>query len=177
MRGRRTTGCLAGFRRILLYTKGTILPPMLPFHSAIGFPRRIFLVRWGQVYPLSGTKPRGRQGACVRLPACFRHLRLFRSAILHSIVTAIKLTGMPSLSLGLIAEGDASAGVDDGGLLDDEAVLGQAGDVAAAVGQRDLVDLVGVEPDLALTAIEDVGRKALLELERHCSCEIWGGRQ
>ena len=83
---------------------------------------------------------------------------------------------MPSLSLGLIAEGDASAGVDDGRLLDDETVLGQAGDVAAAVGQRDLVDLVGVEPDLALAALGDVGREALLELERHCACEIRGER-
>ena len=82
---------------------------------------------------------------------------------------------MPSLSLGLIAEGDASAGVDDGRLLDDETVLGQAGDVAAAVGQRDLVDLVGVEPDLALAALEDVGREALLKLERHCAYGIRGG--
>ena len=74
---------------------------------------------------------------------------------------------MPSLSLGLVAEGNAGTGVDHGGLLDDETILGKTGDVAAAVGQRDLVDLVGVEPDLALTALEDVGREALLELERH----------
>ena len=74
---------------------------------------------------------------------------------------------MPSLSLGLVAEGNAGAGVDHGGLLDDETILGQTLDVAAAVGQRDLVDLVGVEPDLALTALEDIGREALLELERH----------
>ena len=78
-----------------------------------------------------------------------------------------KRTSMPSLSLGLVAEGNAGAGVDHGGLLDDETILGQTLDVAAAVGQRDLVDLVGVEPDLALTALEDVGREALLELERH----------
>ena len=78
---------------------------------------------------------------------------------------------MPSLPLGLIAEGDASPGVDDGRLLDDQTVLGKAGDVAAAVGQRDLIDLVGVEPDLALAALEDVGREALLELERHCAYE------
>ena len=77
---------------------------------------------------------------------------------------------MPSLSLGLVAEGNEGAGEDHGGLLDDETILGKTGDVAAAVGQRDLVDLVGVEPDLALTALEDVGREALLELERHCVC-------
>jgi hypothetical protein len=75
---------------------------------------------------------------------------------------------MPSLSLGLVAEGNAGPGVDNGGLLDDKTILGQTGDVAAAVGQRDLVDLVGVEPDLALTALEHVGREALLELEGHC---------
>lgn len=74
---------------------------------------------------------------------------------------------MPSLSLGLVAEGNAGTGVDHGGLLDDKTILGKTGDVAAAVGQRDLVDLVGVEPDLALTALEDIGREALLELERH----------
>ena len=84
---------------------------------------------------------------------------------------------MPSLSLGLIAEGDASAGVDDGRLLDDQTVLGQFDDVAAAVGQRDLIDLVGVEPDLALAALEDVGREALLELERHCIREKRGMKQ
>ena len=74
---------------------------------------------------------------------------------------------MASLSLGLIPEGNAGTGVDDGGLLDDETIAVEAGDIAAGVGQRDLVDLIGVEPDLALTALEDVGRKALLEFERH----------
>lgn len=40
-------------------------------------------------------------------------------------------------------------------------------DVLAGVGQGDLVDLVGVEPDLALSALEHGGGKPLLELERH----------
>ena len=48
--------------------------------------------------------------------------------------------------------------MDDGGLLDDKTVAVEAGNVAAGVGQGDLVDFVGVEPDLALTALEDVGR-------------------
>lgn len=35
------------------------------------------------------------------------------------------------------------------------------------VGHRDLVDLIGVEPDLALAALEDAGGQALLQLQRH----------
>lgn len=40
-------------------------------------------------------------------------------------------------------------------------------DVLARVGERDLVDLVGVEPDLALSALEYGCGKPLLELQRH----------
>ena len=40
----------------------------------------------------------------------------------------------------------------DYGLLDDETVPVKAGDVPARVGERDLVDLVRVQPDLALSA-------------------------
>jgi hypothetical protein len=35
------------------------------------------------------------------------------------------------------------------------------------VGDRDLVGLVRVEPDLALAALQDRGGEALLQLERH----------
>lgn len=40
-------------------------------------------------------------------------------------------------------------------------------DVLARVGEGDLVDLVGVEPDLALSALEYGCGKPLLELQRH----------
>lgn len=40
-------------------------------------------------------------------------------------------------------------------------------DVLARVGEGDLVDLVGVEPDLALSALEYGGGKPLLELQRY----------
>lgn len=48
------------------------------------------------------------------------------------------------------------------GLSDDEAIGDELADRLAGVGVGDLADLVGVEPDLALTAVEDIGRKALL---------------
>jgi hypothetical protein len=35
------------------------------------------------------------------------------------------------------------------------------------VGHRDLIDLIGVEPDLALAALEDARGQALLQLQRH----------
>jgi hypothetical protein len=35
------------------------------------------------------------------------------------------------------------------------------------VGHGDLADFIGVEPDLALAALEDTRGEALLELERH----------
>jgi hypothetical protein len=55
--------------------------------------------------------------------------------------------------------------VHNGGLFDDEAVPFQAGDVSAGIGEGDFVGLVGIQPDLALSALEDGGREALLETE------------
>ena len=40
--------------------------------------------------------------------------------------------------------------MDGHGLLDDEPVLNQLADVLPGVGVSDLVDLVGVEPDLVI---------------------------
>lgn len=40
-------------------------------------------------------------------------------------------------------------------------------DVLARVGEGDLVDLVGVEPDLPLSALEYGGGKPLLKLQRN----------
>lgn len=48
------------------------------------------------------------------------------------------------------------------GLSDDEAIGDELANGLAGVGVGDLVDLVGVEPNLALTAAEDIGREALL---------------
>lgn len=48
------------------------------------------------------------------------------------------------------------------GLADNEAIGNELADSLAAVGVGDLVDLIGVEPDLALAAVGDGGRQALL---------------
>ena len=51
------------------------------------------------------------------------------------------------------------------GLADDEAIADEFADGLAGVCVGDLADLVGVEPDLALTASDDGRGKALLSSE------------
>jgi hypothetical protein len=53
------------------------------------------------------------------------------------------------------------------GLADDEAIGDELADGLAGVGVGDLVDLVGVEPDLALAAVGHGCREALLRAEVH----------
>lgn len=48
------------------------------------------------------------------------------------------------------------------GLADDESITDELADGLARVGGRDLVDLAGVKPDLALTAADHGGGQALL---------------
>jgi hypothetical protein len=50
-------------------------------------------------------------------------------------------------------------------LADDEAIADQLSDRLARVRIGDLVDFVGVEPDLALTAADDGRREAFLGAE------------
>lgn len=59
----------------------------------------------------------------------------------------------------------ASAGVHGDGLLDNQAIGDELANSGAAVGVGDLLDLVGVEPDLALAAAGDGTRQALLGTE------------
>ena len=47
--------------------------------------------------------------------------------------------------------------VDGDGLLDDQTVADELTDVLAGVGIGDLVDLVGVEPDLLFATFHDTG--------------------
>ena len=74
-------------------------------------------------------------------------------------------TGVSSLPLGLIPQGNSCARVDNSGLLDDETITVKASDIATRVSEGNLVDLVGVEPDLALSTFEDVCCQALLQFE------------
>lgn len=48
------------------------------------------------------------------------------------------------------------------GLADNEAILHELADGLAGVGVRDFIDFVGVEPNLALSASDNVGSEALL---------------
>jgi hypothetical protein len=51
------------------------------------------------------------------------------------------------------------------GFADDEAIGNELADGLAGVGVGDLVDLIGVEPDLALSAADYGRREALLRAE------------
>ena len=70
---------------------------------------------------------------------------------------------MTSLSLGFVSQADAVTGVHNGRLLDDETIPLQTGDVAAGVGQGNFVGLVGIQPNLALSAFQDGCREAFLK--------------
>lgn len=65
-------------------------------------------------------------------------------------------------SAGKVQLSGAGTRVHDNGLADDEAIGDELADGLAGVGAGDLVDLVGVEPNLALAAAEDISREALL---------------
>lgn len=54
------------------------------------------------------------------------------------------------------------AGVHGDGLADDQAIADQLADSLARVGVGDFAHLIGIEPDLALTAADHGRRKALL---------------
>ena len=56
-------------------------------------------------------------------------------------------------------------GVHGDGLADNEAILDELADSLAGVGIGNFVDFVGVEPDLALSAANNIGREALLGAE------------
>ena len=87
---------------------------------------------------------------------------------LATITANLLLTSVTSLSLGLVSQADASTGVHDGRLLDDESIPFQTSNVTARVGQGNFVGLVGIQPNFALSALEDGGGEALLELKIDC---------
>lgn len=74
---------------------------------------------------------------------------------------------MATLSLGLISQLNASTRVDNGRLLNDKTITVQTVDVAARVGQGNLVDFIGIQPNLALSAFQYGSGETLLKLERY----------
>jgi len=76
--------------------------------------------------------------------------------------TTLTSTGVTSLALGLIALPHSVSRVNNGRLLHNKPILLQASNVAAGVGQRNFIDFVGVQPDLALSAFEHGCGEALL---------------
>ena len=74
-----------------------------------------------------------------------------------------KLTCVTSLSLGLVSQGDAGTRVYDRGLLDNKTISLQTRDVATGVRQGNFIGLVGIQPDFALSALQDGCREALLK--------------
>lgn len=74
-------------------------------------------------------------------------------------------TAMSTELAGSLEFASAGARVHGDWLADDEAIGNELADGLARVGVADLADLVGVEPDLALTAANDGGREALLSTE------------
>ena len=74
-------------------------------------------------------------------------------------------TTVTTEAAGLVQLTGAAARVHGDGLADNEAIRDELADRLARVGIADLAGLVGVEPDLALTAADDCGGQALLSTE------------
>ena len=72
------------------------------------------------------------------------------------------LTSVTSLALGLIALPHSVSRVNNGGLLHNKPILLQTSNIAAGVGQRNFINFVRIQPDLALSAFEDRCGEALL---------------
>jgi hypothetical protein len=51
------------------------------------------------------------------------------------------------------------------GLLHDETIFVELVNVSTTIRQRNFVDFIGVQPNLALSAFENVRREALLQFE------------
>lgn len=75
---------------------------------------------------------------------------------------------MSSLPLGLVPESNSGTRVYSRRLLDDESITLKTGNVTTRIRERDLINLVGVEPDFVLSAFEYGCSKAFLKLEGNC---------
>ena len=167
MRGCWTTGCLAGW----MYFNPHILAPFYrskPVHHVYHTRVSCSIARPAAINLLLERRTHSNiSGAGLWFDGL--------TTLVHSYISTpfrlqfVLLTGVSSLSLGLVSQADASTGVHDGRLLDDETIPLQTSNVAARVGQGNFVGLVGIQPNFALSALEDGGGEALLELKIDCN--------
>ena len=67
-------------------------------------------------------------------------------------------TSVSSLALGFIAELNTSPTVHYGRLLHNKTIFVQLLDIAARVRQGNFINLVGIQPDFVLSALQNIGR-------------------
>ena len=79
--------------------------------------------------------------------------------------TALSVTSVVATSLGVVTNMHTGAGVHQLVLAHNQTVLDELTDVLAGVSEGDLVNLAGVHPHSALSALEDGSSKSLLELQ------------
>lgn len=86
----------------------------------------------------------------------------------HPTNTTTELTSVSTLALGLVADLNTSTRVNNLRLLHDDSVLVKLDNISSAVGECNLVDFIGVQPDLSLSAFEHGRRKTLLQFKVDC---------
>jgi len=79
-----------------------------------------------------------------------------------------KHTCMTTLALGLVSQGNTGTRMNDGGFLHDQTIAVQSGNVTTRIGQSNFVNLVGIQPNLALSAFQHRAGQALLQFQRNC---------
>lgn len=150
MRGSRHTGCLAGFVQIM--------PTLL---SACKVRTTWYSSPNNQLDMLEN------QVSCLFMPLNYQGMHFndsTRRPLAHRIG---KLTSVTPLPHGFHSPVHATSGVNNWRLLHDKTILLQTGNIAAGVGQRNFIDLIGVKPDFTLPAFENWCGEALLKFEGH----------
>jgi hypothetical protein len=70
---------------------------------------------------------------------------------------------MTTITLGSSTFEDTETRLRDLGLADNKTILYELTNVSTRVGVGDLIDLIGIEPNLSLTTLEDGGSETLLD--------------
>merc|ERR1719323_1221343 len=78
-------------------------------------------------------------------------------------LTKATVTSFPSC---LLVCSNSGSGVNSNRLLDDKTILDQLPDVGSRVGVGNLVDLIGIKPNLLFSTFHNISRKAFLKLYR-----------